>query len=85
MKNIKLQLIIVFSSDYAIPGTPATDANCHFKYNSSVQKDGVFNSPRNPSNYPLNTECVYEFYGLKNEVVRITFEKNFLVEDRFKK
>jgi len=67
--------------DYAIPGTPATLTQCSFTYRSSVgHKSGPFNSPRHPSNYPHNTDCNYEFIGLSNEQVRITFE-NFHVEN----
>jgi len=70
-----------FLSDYAIPGTPATDgAKCHFLYRSTAAVHGTFNSPRHPSNYPDNTTCIYEFMGLPTEQVRITFE-NFKVEN----
>ncbi len=69
-------------SDYAIPGTPATNAKCHFLYHSASAKAGQFNSPRYPSNYPADTKCTYEFFGLPREQVRITFEQNFKVEDR---
>ena len=70
--------------DYAIPGTPATDAKCHFIYFSASAKSGKFNSPRHPSNYPHNIVCVYEFIGLAQEQVRFTFE-DFNLEDRHKK
>lgn len=68
-------------TDYAIPGTPATDvAKCHFLYRSTSAVYGTFNSPRHPSNYPDNATCIYEFMGLPSEQVRITFE-NFKVEN----
>ncbi len=77
--KIKMSLIPdAFISDYAIPGTPATDgAKCHFLYYSTSEKSGKFNSPRYPSNYPRNTVCVYEFFGTTNENVRITFEEGY--------
>jgi len=77
---LKITLWVFFISDYAIPGTPATDgARCHFRYESYSGKHGSFNTPRHPSNYPDNTSCVYEFRGSENEQVRITFE-NFKVD-----
>ena len=72
------------STDYAIPGTPATDAKCHFIYLSESAKSGKFNSPRHPSNYPHNTVCIYEFKGLPYEQVRFTFEE-FKTEDNNRK
>ncbi|KAK2162714.1 hypothetical protein LSH36_93g07053, partial [Paralvinella palmiformis] len=64
-----------FVTDYAIPGTPATNRDkCHFDYQSYSLKSGSFNSPRNPSHYPPNTECIYEFHGLPNEQIVFIFE-----------
>ena len=78
-------LILSLFSDYAIPGTPATNgAKCHFLYRSSTRKYGSFNSPRNPSNYPSNALCRYEFIGNEREQVRISFE-NFKTDDVSKK
>ncbi|KAI0208229.1 hypothetical protein LSAT2_007101 [Lamellibrachia satsuma] len=70
-----------FVTDYAIPGTPATEERCQFNYYSSSQNMGLFNSPRYPSYYPSSTDCVYKFTGLHQEQVRLTF-LNFQVEDR---
>lgn len=67
--------IILFLADYAIPGTPATEASkCHFIYRSTSALHGTFNSPRHPSNYPDEANCIYEFLGLQSEQIRITFE-----------
>jgi len=64
-----------FETEYLIPiGTPAPEGGCHFTYRSSSRKDGRFNSPRHPSNYPSNTDCIYEFYAMPNEQVQIVFD-----------
>ena len=59
-------------------GTPSPDGSCKFTYRSSSRKDGRFNSPRHPSNYPSNTDCYYEFYAMPHEQVQIVFD-NFKV------
>jgi hypothetical protein len=69
-----------FITDYAIPGTPVPHEGCRFIYRSTSGKYGTFISPRHPSYYPDRTVCSYEFIGLENEQVRITFE-NFKVEN----
>ena len=64
-----------FETEYLIPvGTPAPDGSCKFTYRSSSRKDGRFNSPRHPSNYPSETNCIYEFYALPHEQVQIVFD-----------
>lgn len=64
-----------FETEYLIPiGTPAPDGSCKFTYRSSSRKDGRFNSPRHPSNYPSSTDCIYEFYALPHEQVQIVFD-----------
>ena len=61
-----------FETEYLIPvGTPAPDGSCKFTYRSSSRKEGRFNSPRHPSNYPSLTSCVYEFYSMPHEQVQI--------------
>jgi len=68
-----------FETEYLIPiGTPSPDGSCKFTYRSSSRKDGRFNSPRHPSNYPSNTDCYYEFYAMPHEQVQIVFD-NFKV------
>jgi len=72
-----------FETEYLIPvGTPAPDGSCKFTYRSSSRKEGRFNSPRHPSNYPSLTSCVYEFYSMPHEQVQIVFT-NFKVKTDF--
>ncbi|XP_074663096.1 cubilin-like [Tubulanus polymorphus] len=63
-----------FKIDFDIPGTMVTPRECHFLYKSSISKRGSFNSPRQPSSYPPGVNCFYEFIGLPDEQVRITFD-----------
>ncbi|ESN94339.1 hypothetical protein HELRODRAFT_164165 [Helobdella robusta] len=73
---------IQFLTDFAIPGTPATDGlKCHFIYKSTSSNQGAFNSPRHPSNYPDDSACIYEFISAKAEQIRITFETFKLEND----
>ena len=70
-------------SDYAIQGIPVTPVNtsiCHFKYGSKFMKVGRFNSPRHPSNYPADIECIFQFFMKPGEKLRITFE-NFKISE----
>lgn len=62
-----------FETDYKITGTQASPGQCHFSYLSQSGKQGEFNSPRHPSNYPSNTYCVYEFFGEPDEQVKLVF------------
>lgn len=62
-----------FETDYKITGTQASPGQCHFSYVSSNEKQGDFNSPRHPSNYPSHTHCVYEFFGDTDEQVKLVF------------
>ncbi|KAK2715939.1 hypothetical protein QYM36_010492 [Artemia franciscana] len=63
-----------FSTEYQIPGTPAPDGSCRFTYLSSSVKQGEFNSPRHPANYPSNTTCVYTMIAEYGEQVRLVFD-----------
>ncbi len=64
-----------FETEYLIPvGTPAPDGSCKFTYRSESRKEGRFNSPRHPSNYPSETNCSYEFYSQPGEQVQIVFD-----------
>jgi hypothetical protein len=64
-----------FETEYLIPiGTPAPDGSCKFTYRSTSRKEGRFNSPRHPSNYPSETDCIYEFYSTPQEQVQIVFD-----------
>ncbi len=55
-------------------GTPAPNGSCHFTYRSLSRKDGRFNSPRHPSNYPSATNCTYLFFATPREQVQIVFD-----------
>ena len=64
-----------FETEYLIPlGTPAPDGSCQFTYRSESRKEGRFNSPRHPSNYPSSTNCTYIFLANKGEQVQIVFD-----------
>ena len=61
-----------FFAEYLIPiGTPAPDGSCSFTYRSISRKEGSFNSPRYPSNYPSSTNCTYTFLNMPREQVRL--------------
>ena len=74
--QISLQKITFYlSAEYLIPiGTPAPDGSCDFTYRSSSRKEGRFNSPRHPSNYPSSTNCTYTFLASQGEQVQIVFD-----------
>ncbi len=64
----------IISPEYLIPiGTPAPDGSCTFTYRSISRKEGSFNSPRYPSNYPSSTNCTYTFLATPREQVRNGF------------
>ena len=44
------------------------------RYSSTSAKRGQFNSPRFPSNYPSDLNCIYMFHPEPNEQVRIVFD-----------
>lgn len=74
-----------FETEYLISiGTPSPDGTCKFTYRSSSRKDGRFNSPRHPSNYPSSTDCTYEFYSLPHEQVQIVFDSFKIRTDNLK-
>ncbi len=55
-------------AEYLIPiGTPEPDGSCKFTYRSLSRKEGRFNSPRHPSNYPSSTNCTYYFFAMPDE------------------
>ncbi len=59
-----------FETEYLIPvGTPSPDGTCSFTYRSISRKEGSFNSPRYPSNYPSSTNCTYIFLATPREQV----------------
>lgn len=62
-----------FETDYKIPGAQSAPGQCHFSYVSNQARQGEFNSPRHPSNYPSNTHCVFELIGELDEQVIIVF------------
>lgn len=68
-----LHWLINFPTEYKIPGTPSPDGKCIFTYYSSSRKEGTFNSPRHPANYPSNTTCEYTFQANPDEQVRLAF------------
>ena len=62
--------IVLKFSEYLIPiGTPDPDGSCKFTYRSMSRKEGRFNSPRHPSNYPSSTNCTYWFFAMPDEQV----------------
>jgi len=68
--------------EYRIPGTPAPDGSCTFTYRSESKKQGEFNSPRYPSNYPAHTNCTYLFNATPNEQVTLVFDHFKVRADR---
>ncbi len=60
--------------DYLIPGTATPDGKCVFSYQSANKKQGDFNSPRFPGNYPNGINCTYTFIAAPNEQVAIIFD-----------
>ncbi|XP_071539486.1 cubilin-like isoform X3 [Panulirus ornatus] len=71
-----------FETEYKIPGTPSPDGKCIFTYYSSSRKDGFFNSPRHPANYPSNTTCEFTFQANPDEQVRLAFNQFELRTER---
>ncbi|KFD70157.1 hypothetical protein M514_09537 [Trichuris suis] len=66
-------------TDFGIPGTPASDSNeCTFHFNSLSGNEGVFNSPRYPENYPVDSTCVYWLNGRVGQRVHIYFDQFIL-------
>ncbi|XP_059082755.1 cubilin-like isoform X2 [Tigriopus californicus] len=64
-----------FETEYLIPvGTPAPDGSCKFTYRSLSRREGRFNSPRHPSNYPSSTNCTYLFFATPKQQVQIVFD-----------
>ncbi|KRY70508.1 Cubilin [Trichinella pseudospiralis] len=77
--------VVKFETDFGIPGTPASDSNeCTFHFNSLSEKEGTFNSPRYPENYPVDTVCIYWLNGKIGERVRIYFDQ-FVLAPSFSK
>ncbi|XP_027223827.2 suppressor of lurcher protein 1 [Penaeus vannamei] len=69
-----------FVSDLGLKsGRQMSDGSCHFVFNSTEARNGTLYSPNPEGFYPLDTTCVYFFYGLPGEIVRIIF-KYFDVE-----
>lgn len=60
--------------DYLVPGTAAPEGKCMFSYQSASRKQGDFNSPRFPGNYPSGINCTYTFIATPNEQVAIIFD-----------
>ncbi|KRX14888.1 Cubilin [Trichinella nelsoni] len=85
---VKFETVIICSTvlvDFGIPGTPASDSNeCTFHFNSLSEKEGTFNSPRYPENYPVDTVCIYWLNGKIGERVRIYFDQ-FVLAPSFSK
>ncbi|KAK3861107.1 hypothetical protein Pcinc_032888, partial [Petrolisthes cinctipes] len=71
-----------FETEYKIPGTPSPDGKCIFTYYSSSRKEGYFNSPRHPANYPSNTTCEFTFVANPDEQVRLAFSTFELRSDK---
>lgn len=71
--NIKDSKFFFLWTEYKIPGTPSPDGKCVFTYYSSSRKEGTFNSPRHPANYPSNTTCEFTFQANPDEQVRLAF------------
>jgi hypothetical protein len=64
-----------FYTEYGIEGTRAyQNRTCLYTYNSESVSHGNINSPRYPSNYPLNLKCEYVFDIMKNERILFTFK-----------
>ena len=84
------QLFLTFASslfvaEYLIPiGTPSPDGSCKFTYRSISRRQGRFNSPRHPSNYPSSTNCTYLFFAKANQQVQIVFSSFKIRTDNLK-
>ncbi|XP_023327852.1 dorsal-ventral patterning tolloid-like protein 1 isoform X2 [Eurytemora carolleeae] len=63
-----------FETEYQVPGTPAPDGSCMFKYDSNNKLEGRFNSPRHPQNYPNDINCTYMFESTPNQQVMLVFD-----------
>uniref|UniRef100_A0A0K0E9P9 CUB domain-containing protein n=1 Tax=Strongyloides stercoralis TaxID=6248 RepID=A0A0K0E9P9_STRER len=68
-----------FRTDFGVPGEAVGDSNkCLFRFKD---KKGSFNSPRFPSNYPLDTTCIYLIEGNPGDQIIINFDAFELHED----
>uniref|UniRef100_A0A0N5B9P2 CUB domain-containing protein n=1 Tax=Strongyloides papillosus TaxID=174720 RepID=A0A0N5B9P2_STREA len=68
-----------FRTDFGVPGEAVGDSNkCLFRFKD---KKGSFNSPRFPSNYPLDTTCTYLIEGNPGDQIIINFDAFKLFED----
>ncbi|VDP32198.1 unnamed protein product [Soboliphyme baturini] len=82
-KDQGFKALVKFETDFGILGTPVGDTNeCAFSFNSNAVKQGVFNSPRYPENYPVETVCTYMLNGQTDERVRIVFDQFVLASDQ---
>ncbi|CAG2197300.1 unnamed protein product [Mytilus edulis] len=61
------------SSNFGISGHSPEDGKCIFLYISRNYKEGTFNSPYYPQEYPDNTKCEYIFRPAVSERLLISF------------
>ncbi|XP_063403810.1 cubilin-like isoform X2 [Mytilus trossulus] len=62
-----------FITDFGISGHSPEDGKCIFLYISRSYKEGTFNSPYYPQEYPDNTKCEYIFRPAVSERLLISF------------
>ncbi|VDM95244.1 unnamed protein product [Thelazia callipaeda] len=73
LKPLGFRAKIQFKTDFGIPGEPIGDSNqCMFLF---TKPQGWFNSPRYPTNYPLDTNCTYIIKAKQNEQIQVYFEQ----------
>ena len=68
--------MFVFAGQFEIEGGNkrwGTDCTYDF-YSNKNSKEGRFFSPRYPQNYPPGANCLYVFYGMRDERVKLTFQ-----------
>ncbi|KAL3077910.1 hypothetical protein niasHS_013439 [Heterodera schachtii] len=70
---------VEFKTDFGIAGESVGGSNrCAFRFRDSV---GSFNSPRYPSNYPLDAECTYHIVGPSDAQILLFFKQFALFEE----
>lgn len=65
--------LFFFLTDFGISGHSPEDGKCIFLYISRNYKEGTFNSPYYPQEYPDNTKCEYIFRPAVSERLLISF------------
>ena len=70
---IRYRFTTDFGLDLREGGRLEPNAGCTVNFHSADKRSGYFSSPNYPGLYPRDVKCDYNFYGLRNEKVQITF------------